>query len=147
MGLPMQVVGCFIGTILFSVLLNQPPKTMIFSGIIGTLGYFVFELLHETTMAYFFATLTIALLCEIAARIFKKAATLYLISALIPIVPGIGLYRTMRYLVEDNVAMSAQVGIETLMGVCAIALAITCSSIVFSNIPRKRAQKVNHAGK
>ena len=107
-----------------------------YSGIIGTVGYVVYMLLGQSTAGYFFSTLTIAVLCEIAARIFKKAATLYLISALIPIVPGIGLYRTMRYLVEDNMSMAAQVGAETLIGVCAIALAITFSSIIFTNIPR-----------
>ena len=114
---------------------------MVFSGLIGTAGYVVFVLLSQTTMAYFFGTLIIAILCEIAARLLKKTSTLFLISALIPIVPGIGLYRTMRYLVENNMSMAAQVGSETLMGVCAIALAITVSSIIFSNILRKDGNK------
>ena len=142
----MQTLGCFLGTVFFSVLLNQPVKTMLYSGLIGTAGYVVYALLGSGTMGYFFGTLTIAVLCEIAARVFKKAATLYLISALIPIVPGIGLYRTMRYLVEDNIAMTAKVGTETLMGVCAIALAITVSTIVFSNI-RKTRRETTHGQK
>ena len=146
MSLTMQIIGCFFGTVFFCVLLNQPVKTMLYSGIIGTLGYIVYVQLNQSTVAYFFATLTIAILSEIAARFFKKAATLYLVSALIPIVPGIGLYRTMRYLVEDNTSMAAQVGIETLMGVCAIALAITFCAIIFANIPRFK-RKATHVCK
>lgn len=141
MSIYMQFAACFVATMFFSILLNQPPKTMVFSGLIGTAGYVVFVLLSQTTMAYFFGTLIIAILCEIAARLLKKTSTLFLISALIPIVPGIGLYRTMRYLVENNMSMAAQVGSETLMGVCAIALAITVSSIIFSNILRKDGNK------
>ena len=141
MSIYMQILACFVATIFFSVLLNQPPKTMVLSGIIGTVGYVVFVLFSQTTMAYFFATLAIAILCEIAARLFKKAATIFLVSALIPIVPGLGLYRTMRYLVEENLGLAAQVGSETLMGICAIALAITFSSIIFSNIQNRRNRR------
>lgn len=141
MSIYMQFAACFVATMFFSILLNQPSKTMVFSGLIGTAGYVVFVLLSQTTMAYFFGTLIIAILCEIAARLLKKTSTLFLISALIPIVPGVGLYRTMRYLVENNMSMAAQVGSETLMGVCAIALAITVSSIIFSNILRKDGNK------
>ena len=146
MSFTMQIIACFIGTFFFAFLLNQPVRTMVFSGIIGTAGYLVYMLLDQTTMGYFFSTLTIAVLSEIAARIFKKTATLYLVSALIPIVPGIGLYRTMRYLVEDNLGMAAKVGSETLLGVCAIALAITFCAIIFANIPKGR-KKVRHAAK
>ena len=141
----MEHTLCFIGTFFFAFLLNQPVRTMVYSGIIGTAGYLVYMLLDQSTMGYFFSTLTIAVLSEIAARIFKKAATLYLVSALIPIVPGIGLYRTMRYLVEDNISMAAKVGSQTLLGVCAIALAITFCAIIFANIPKGRKNKIHAA--
>lgn len=142
MSFTMQIIACFIATVFFAVLLHQPARTIIFSAIIGTAGYIAYVQLDQNAVAYFVSTLIIAVLCEIAARILKKAATIFLVSALIPIVPGVGLYRTMRYLVEDNMSMAAQVGSETILGVCAIALAITFSSIIFSNIhPPKNKKK------
>lgn len=141
MSFTMQIIACFVATIFFAILLHQPFRTIIFSALIGTAGYTAYMLLDQNAVAYFAGTLIIAVLCEITARILKKAATIFLVSALIPIVPGIGLYRTMRYLVEDNMVMAAQVGSETILGVCAIALAITFSSIIFSNIHPARDRK------
>lgn len=132
-----QLLACFFATILFAVLLNQPPRSLIFSGIIGTLGYGVFILLNQTTLAYFAATLVIGIACEITARMRKMASTLFITSALIPIVPGIGLYRTMLYIAQENFSMAGKVGAETILGICAIALAITISTIIFANFHKK----------
>ena len=137
MSVSMQLVACFVATVFFGFLLNQPIKTMVFSGLIATLGYGLYLALGQTTVAYFIATLLIAVLCEIVARILKKTATLFLTSALIPIVPGIGLYRTMRYLVEDQYDQAVKVGSQTLFAICAIALAVTVAAIFFANIRKK----------
>lgn len=136
MSVSMQLVACFAATVFFGFLLNQPIKTMVFSGLIATLGYGLYLALGQTTVAYFIATLLIAVLCEIVARILKTA-TLFLTSALIPIVPGIGLYRTMRYLVEDQYDQAVKVGSQTLFAICAIALAVTVAAIFFANIRKK----------
>ena len=93
-------------------------------------GYSVFLLLSQTTLAYFLATLLIGILCEIFARVMKRAATLFVTSAIVPLVPGVGLYNTMRYVVEGNYSQAVNVGAATILGICGISLAITMAAVL-----------------
>ena len=137
-----QIISCALAAFFFALLLNQPRKTMLFSALFAGLGYGIFLLLGQSTLGYFCATLFIGVACEICARLMKKISTLFITSALIPLVPGVGLYRTMRYLVQGEYHMAISCGTETLMGICAIALGITISSVLFANI-RKRERTVS----
>ncbi len=145
----LEIFACFAATCFFSFLLDQPLKTIVLSGLIGSLGYVVFVLLGKSALAYFMAAFLISVLSEITARILKRASTVFLISSLIPLVPGIGLYRTMRYLVDQETQQAVTMGIDTILGFCAIALGITISAIIFSNIHvpfgrnKKQADKTN----
>lgn len=134
MQIVLRCTFCFLAALFYSITSNQPKRTVILSSLIAFAGYAIFELLNETALAYFFATLAISVLAEICARLTRTIATLYNVSALIPLVPGVGLYRTMRFIVERNLQMASQVGVETLMGIFAIALAISLSSALFSNL-------------
>lgn len=137
-----QIISCALAAFFFALLLNQPRKTMLFSALFAGLGYGIFLMLGQSTLGYFCATLFIGVACEICARLMKKISTLFITSALIPLVPGVGLYRTMRYLVQGEYHMAISCGTDTLMGICAIALGITISSVLFANI-RKRERTVS----
>ncbi len=138
MTLAIQLIACFFATIMFAILLHQPKNTLLLSGIIATSGYVLFYFLQQTTLAYFISTLMIGIICEITARIKKKAATLFITSCIIPLVPGFGLYQTMRYVVDAEYSLAATTGIATLLGICAMALALTLSSILFINIRHRK---------
>lgn len=137
-----QIISCSLAAFFFSLLLNQPRNTMVISGLIAGAGYFVFLLVGQGTAGYFFASLFIGISCEVCARLMKKVATLFITSSLIPLVPGVGLYRTMRHLVQGEYSLAASSGTETLLGICAIALGITFSALIFSNI-RKREKRLS----
>jgi len=136
-----QLLACFFASVAFSLLVNEPRSTVLVSSVIAVAGYAVFMLLGRGTIAYFAGTMVISLSCEVAARVMKRTATLFLTSALIPLVPGVGLYNTMRYVVIGNYTMAAQVGTDTVLGICGIALAITVTSVIFGNLHQKRAKK------
>ncbi len=127
-----QIAACFLAAFCFSFLMNQPFHTVLPSALIAAAGYFVFLLMGKTTVAYFAAAFLIAFSCEVLARKMKTAATLFVTSAIIPLVPGVGLYRTMLYLSQEDFTKAWETGAETILGICAIALAITFSSILFS---------------
>ena len=119
--------------------MHQPWRTIPVSSLIATAGYVVFLLLGKSTLAYFGATLVIGVCCEICARIMKRTATLFVTGAIIPLVPGIGLYNTMLYVVEGNYSKAVNTGAATVLGICGIALAITMSSVLVSAFhPRKK---------
>ncbi len=136
-----QLIACGVAAASFSVLLHQPRNTILISSLVSILGYSVFLLLHQTTLAYFLASLLIGLTCELSARLMKRVATLFVTGAIIPLVPGIGLYRTMRYLVGGEYSHAVQTGAATLLGICGIAMAITISSVLFSAFWRRNEKK------
>jgi len=136
-----QLLSCGVAAASFSVLLHQPRCTIPVSSLIAIAGYSVFLLLRQTTMAYFLCTLLIGISCEIAARVMKRAATLFVTGAIIPLIPGVGLYNTMLYVVEGDYAKAASAGAASVLGICAIALAITLSSVLFSSFRPKGKKK------
>ena len=139
MSWPLQLLACAVAAASFSVLLHQPWRTIPVSSLIATAGYALYLLMGKTTLAYFGATLVIGICCEICARMMKRTATLFVTAAIIPLVPGIGLYNTMLFMVEGNYGMAVQTGTATVLALCGIALAITMSSVLVSAFhPRKK---------
>jgi uncharacterized membrane protein YjjB (DUF3815 family) len=107
--------------------------------VIAVAGYALFLLLGKTTLAYFLATLFIGICCEICARVMKRTATLFVTGAIVPLVPGVGLYNTMLYVVAGDYGNAVHTGAATALGLCGIALAITMSSVIFSSLrPHKK---------
>ena len=136
-----QLISCGVAAASFSVLLHQPKSTILVSSVVSILGYSVFLLLKQSTLAYFLASLLIGLCCELAARLMKRVATLFVTGAIVPLVPGIGLFRTMRFVVDGEYSRAVQTGAATLLGICGIAMAITISSVIFSAFWRRNAKK------
>ena len=134
-----QLISCGVAAAAFSVLLHQPWRTIPVSSVIAVAGYALFLLLEKTTLAYFLATLFIDICCEICARVMKRTATLFLTGAIVPLVPGVGLYNTMLYVVAGDYGNAVHTGAATVLGLCGIALAITMSSVIFSSFrPHKK---------
>ena len=129
-----QCLAAMFASAAFGWLLRQPKRTMVFTSLIGVNGYVIFLLMGQTAMAYFVASLAVGLLCELTARVTRMATTLFLVSAIIPLVPGLGLYRTIMYIAEDNFVMALSTGVETVTGIGAIALSLTIATTIFSNI-------------
>ena len=137
----LQLLSCAVAAASFSVLLHQPWRTIPASTLIATVGYGVFLLLGKTTPAYFWATLLIGICCEICARVMKRTATLFVTSAIVPLVPGIGLYNTMLYVVEGDYGNAVTTGAATVLGICGIALAITMSAVLAGAFHLRKKEK------
>ena len=136
-----QLLSCFFAAMAFSALMNQPLRTMPVSALIATAGYSVYLALGKGVVAYFGATILIGLCCEICARLLKRTSTLFFTGAIVPLVPGVGLYNTMRYVVTGEYSRAASTGVFTLLAIFAIALAVTITSVVFSAFTAHKTQK------
>lgn len=134
MNILIQCLACMCASASFGVLLRQPRATLPYTALIGLNGYLIFLLLEQSALAYFLASLAVGLLCELTARIKERAVTLFLVSAIIPLVPGLGLYRTMMFLASQDYAMALTTGMDTLVGFGAIALSLTIATTIFSSI-------------
>ncbi|HPY94535.1 MAG TPA: threonine/serine exporter family protein [Clostridia bacterium] len=128
-----RALACMAAAICFGKLLRQPRSTLVFTALIGLLGYAVYQLVGGL-LGFFLSGLLVGILCELTARVAERTTTLFLISSIIPTVPGLGLYRTMMALSENDLERAGALGLETLAGIGAIALALTFAAILFGSI-------------
>ena len=132
----MAFLFAFLATVAFGVLFQGPKRILWRSGLIGGLGWIVFIGLKEifsvhSFSANFLATVVIALASEIFARIWKEPTTVFEVPAIIPLVPGFGMYRGMNYILQDYVGYGTEVLLEAALDSCAIALGIMMVAGVF----------------
>ena len=117
-----------IATIGFSVFLNAPKSALIPAGLTGGIGWSVYYFLIHTTnndiLANFLASILVALISEILARKLKYPAILFAIPGIIPLVPGLGMYNTMLYLVQSNYELAISKGANVLFIGGAISLGV-----------------------
>ncbi len=141
------IFTCILGTTFFAFLLNAPKRSIIPGGIIGGLGYIVYLLLLNTSnslvLASFLGAMTVAFMGEILARIMKMPATILITAAIVPLVPGVGLYHTMLALVQDDIMRSLETGVETMLVAGAIAMAIAIVALIMRLVGSKRPKASN----
>lgn len=116
------------------------------AGFTGAMSWFVYLLLDGVMGdigCNFAATVTVALLSEIFARLLKAPATVFLIIGIVPLVPGGGLYYTMDALIDGDMALFAQKGIQA----AGIAGAIAAGSSLVSSVARLLPRRKHPAGK
>ena len=144
-----QILFAISATLGFGITFNIRGKNLIFSSIVGGIswGVYLFCMEFNTTIifAYFASSIALTVCSEISARVLKTPVTSILISGLIPLVPGSGIYYTMYYILEKNIEKAISKGVETLF----IAVALSFGIVVVTSFVRilKIGQKSRHSRK
>lgn len=124
----LQVISAFVGVVTLAVLFQVPKRYLLLTGVTGAVGWFVqltmTELLENQVFVAFLAAFSVAVVSQIFARISKAPVTLYLVTGILPLVPGIGMYRTVYYLLQGNNKETSHYFAYTLQVAGMIALAI-----------------------
>ena len=142
-----QILFAILATFGFGITFNIRGRNLIFSAIVGGIswGTYLFCLEYNTSIifAYFSSSVVLTICSEVLARLLKTPVTSILISGLIPLVPGSGIYYTMYYILEKDIEKSISKGVETLF----IAVALSFGIVVVSSIVRilKTGQKNRHS--
>ncbi len=144
----LQFIAGMISCIGFAFLFNCPKKAICQSAIAGGLGWIAYAFCLEylsvnTVVATLIGTLVLSTICEILSHIKKDAMTIFVIPAILPLVPGAGLYYTLRYLIEGNLELALNKGLATIG--CALSIAI--GIIVVSSLSRLFLAIVRKKGK
>ena len=112
----------------FGALLYAPRKAIIWGGLLGSAGYLCYWAAMECgaaeTAAMFIGALVAALGAQIAARRLKMIATVFVTIAILPLVPGVGLYRAMSALATGDMMAGASIAAHTMALILMIALGI-----------------------
>lgn len=119
----------------FAILFNIKGDKLFTSALIGGIGGVIYDLFifmnYSQAISLFIASICISLLSELFARLLKCPVTTFLICAIIPLVPGGGMYYTMLEIVKNNVEGALLIGIDTIVQACSIAIGcILVSSIM-----------------
>lgn len=128
----LQILYATLATLGFSLLFNNRLRTSLFASLAGGAGWLVYLLLVQQRVSVFESNLGTALvlgiLCESLAAILHKPATLFVVSAIIPLVPGSFIYTTMAESMSGNYESALRAGMDTLLIAIAIATGLALSS-------------------
>lgn len=130
-----QILTSFLGSLGFAVLFNVRGRYLLEAALGGMLGWLCYSLLSGRLPNEYLAFLVAAMLvtgyAELMARAEKAPATTFLIAGMIPLVPGKGLYYTMRYAIGAESAGFVSQGTQTLGVAIAIAGGVMAASSLF----------------
>ena len=136
-----QVISAFFAILAFSVVNNVPKKFLLYCGLEGSVGWFVYLIFlpaQGAVMANFFGSLALAIMAHVFARVFKAPVKVFLIPGLLILVPGAGLFRSAYQLFLGTKEMAAFYMLQTLEIAGMIALAVFVVDSFFSVINKKR---------
>lgn len=124
----MHVMCPFIGTIGYAVLFNIPKKFYLCCGFTGVAGWLIYHAVvsmnASAVTASFFGTLAVVLTSRVLSVRKKCPIIIFLVSGILPLVPGAGIYYTVYYMVTNQLAEAVLRGMESVKTAFAIVLGI-----------------------
>lgn len=124
----------FLACVGFCLIFNIHGPGIAICGSGGALGWLVYLLAVYVTpndiLRFLLAAIAITLYSEIMARVRRCPVTSYLIIALLPLVPGGGIYEAMRYCVQGDMQMFLSALVHTFGIAGALALGAVLGSSV-----------------
>lgn len=140
----LQMLYGFLATAGFGILFNVPKEHIVETGLSGAIswaGYLVMMQLYGSSVAAtFIASVLIGIMGEFFARKTKNPVTIFIIPAIIPLVPGVTSYKTIKALIDGRNKEALGLAILT----AGIALAISSGLILVISFFRLRRQKTKN---
>lgn len=118
----------FLSSLGFGVLFNIRGKNLIIASLGGGLAWLTYllsgKLQPSLVFSLFLASMVGSIYSEIMARLYKNPVTMFIICAIIPLVPGGGMYYATLEAVKGNFTLALTKGAVTLFSAGAIAVGI-----------------------
>ena len=138
----LQLAAAFSGSMGFALLFQVRRGKLLLASLGGLLAWAVYLALRpvmpQDVPRFFVASVVLTIYAEILARVVKCPATLFLLTAAVPLIPGGSLYNTMRYFVEGDFAASSSQGLNTILLALAIAAGMIVPMSMFQLVRRVR---------
>ena len=101
-----QAILAFFACIGFAVVYNAPKRHLIFCGITGAIGWFVYSIVDFSDSMTFYAVILSSMAITTTSRILshvrREPSTIFLIPGILPLVPGTGMYYAMYYMIYNE---------------------------------------------
>ena len=135
-----EVITGFVGALGFGILFNVRGKRLLAASLGGLFSWALFLLLGylfpDEAVRYFIVSVAVSAYCEVMARVMKTPTTTFLMTALIPLIPGSGLYYTMTNAVSGNMEAFTGRGMTTLSLALALALGVVVTTVATSVVTK-----------
>ncbi|WP_430790288.1 threonine/serine exporter family protein [Virgibacillus flavescens] len=139
-----QLATSFVAAAGFGVLFNSPKKSLIQAGLIGMLGWILYYMLVDGGMdavpATVLASMLVAVLSQICARYFRTPIIVFIVSGIIPLVPGGIAYDAMRNFVQNDYFTAVELSAKVMLLSGGIAIGLMFSEVA-NQIIRKQLKK------
>lgn len=140
-----QVIVAFFASFGFGIIFNIKGKKLIFAAIGGGLSWLFYLLLTQNKisniLSLFIASIIFSIYSEICARHLKTPVTTLIICALIPLVPGAGMYYTMYETIIGNVSEAVKLGLDTVSSAGTLALGVIFVSTITKQVTNLKKVK------
>ena len=125
-----------LGTIAFALMFRVRKRRVVDCGVLGTITWLAYmiciKIWNNEAIAVFVSGFAAVLASRVLAVLRRCPATVFLMTSLIPLLPGISLYRTIYYLLMGNAQISMHFGKLCFLTAFTIAVSIA----VVQQIPR-----------
>lgn len=136
----MQLATAFLGSLGFALLFHVKRERLLAASLGGLLAWGVYLLMGQVTdqdvVRYFVAAVVLTVYAEVLARMVKCPATLFIVTASIPLIPGGSLYRTMEFFMENDLEAFSRQALTTVLLAVAIAVGMLFPTSVFQLVRR-----------
>ncbi|MBQ4574472.1 MAG: threonine/serine exporter family protein [Clostridia bacterium] len=148
----LQLLWALLGSVSFAMLFNVRGRHLLISSLGGFFLWAVYLLcgnfISNEYALYFIAAAAATVYAEVFARVMKTPTTLFLVVAVIPLVPGGKLYYTMEHAVNGEMEQFFSAGAATMGFTVAIAAGILfISSVMSVAASLNKKYKITHTTK
>ena len=131
----LQLATAFVGSLGFAMLFHVKKERLLLASLGGLLAWGVYLLVGQVSdqevVRYFVASVILTVYAETLARLVKCPATLFIVTASIPLIPGGALYRTMQYFMMNDLEAFSLQGLTTVLLAVAIAAGMLLPTAIF----------------
>lgn len=132
-----EILVAFAASLAFAVIFDVSQGELIFCGLAGLAAEGVYQVMfsiyNENAAAFLAAAAVVTALARTFANLRKMPVTVYLVSGIIPLVPGAGMYKTVFNIIAADYAAAMYQGINTIKTAAALTIGIV---LVFA-LPNK----------
>ena len=131
----LQLATAFVGSLGFAMLFHVKKERLLLASLGGLLAWGVYLLVGQVSdqevVRYFVASVVLTVYAETLARLVKCPATLFIVTASIPLIPGGSLYRTMQYFMLNDLEAFSLQALTTVLLAVAIAAGMLLPTAIF----------------
>lgn len=121
----------FVACVAFTLVFNIHGMGKLICGVGGALGWLIYLLAGSSIFAAFVSSAVLGLYSEVMARLRRCPVTGYLLVALLPLVPGGGIYFAMSYCMAGDIPLFLNTLLHTFGMAAALAVGAMMTSSLF----------------